>query len=72
MDRGRALARRVETGMIHVNDMTVNDEPHIAFGGMKVSGLGRFGEEWVLDAFTTTQWISVQHEPRSYPLPNPS
>ncbi len=67
-ERGVRLARRVVTGMIHVNDMSVNDEPHVAFGGRGASGIGRFGGQWVLDAFTTTQWVSVQHTPREYPL----
>lgn len=66
--RGHALARRIRSGMVHVNDMSVNDEPHVAFGGLGASGLGRFGGQWALDAFTTVRWISVQHEPREYPL----
>jgi aldehyde dehydrogenase (NAD+) len=65
-ERGLRLARQVKTGMIHVNDMSVNDEPHVAFGGMRGSGLGRFGGEWALEAFTTVQWVSIQHEPREY------
>lgn len=65
-ERGLRLARRVKTGMIHVNDMSVNDEPHVAFGGMGASGLGRFGGKWALDAFSTVQWVSIQHEPRDY------
>lgn len=68
-ERGLAFARKVKTGMIHVNDMSVNDEPHVAFGGMRGSGLGRFGGRWALDAFTTVQWVSVQHQPRDYALP---
>lgn len=68
-ERGLAFARRVRTGMIHVNDMSVNDEPHVAFGGRRASGIGRFGGRWALDAFTTTQWVSVQHAPRDYPVP---
>jgi aldehyde dehydrogenase (NAD+) len=31
------------------------------FGGDKNSGLGRFGADGVIDAFTTQHWISVQH-----------
>jgi aldehyde dehydrogenase (NAD+) len=68
-ERGLRFARKVKTGMIHVNDMSVNDEPHVAFGGRGASGIGRYGGHWVLDAFTTTQWVSVQHEPRTYPFP---
>ncbi|WP_018924100.1 aldehyde dehydrogenase family protein [Salsuginibacillus kocurii] len=65
---GMEVGRKIETGMVHVNDQPVNDEAHVAFGGEKDSGLGRFGGEWVLDKMTTDQWISVQAEDRSYPF----
>ena len=48
--------------MIHVNDTTINDEPNVAFGGEKQSGLGRLNGEWSLEEFTTLKWISVQHK----------
>ncbi|EIT87073.1 aldehyde dehydrogenase [Fictibacillus macauensis ZFHKF-1] len=60
------LAHRIHTGMIHVNDQPVNDEPHMPFGGEKHSGLGRFNGDWVLEEFTTVKWLSVQHTPRDY------
>jgi acyl-CoA reductase-like NAD-dependent aldehyde dehydrogenase len=60
------VAMQIETGMIHVNDQSVNDEPIIAFGGEKASGLGRYGGQWALDEFTTTKWISVQTKQREY------
>ncbi|QKS72436.1 aldehyde dehydrogenase family protein [Paenalkalicoccus suaedae] len=66
--RATELAKQVETGMIHVNDQTVNDESHAAFGGEKASGLGRFGGEWALDKFTTEKWVSVQGVRREYPF----
>jgi aldehyde dehydrogenase (NAD+) len=67
LDRGVALARRVQTGMIHVNDCTIHDEPNVAFGGEKQSGLGRLNGDWSLDAFTTMQWVSVNHGRRQFP-----
>lgn len=67
-ERGVRIAEQVHTGMIHVNDQTVNDEPHIAFGGEKASGLGRFNGEWALEEFTTVKWISIMHQPRQYPF----
>ncbi|MCD7034779.1 aldehyde dehydrogenase family protein [Metabacillus sp. GX 13764] len=66
LERGVQLARKVETGMIHVNDQPVNDEAHMPFGGEKDSGLGRFNGHWVLEEFTTVKWVSVQHEKRDY------
>jgi len=66
LERGVRFAQQVEAGMTHVNDVSVEDEPHVPFGGEKNSGLGRFGGQWVLEEFTTVHWISVQHEPRQY------
>ena len=67
IDRGVALARRVETGMIHVNDCTIHDEPIVAFGGEKQSGLGRLNGPWSLDEFTTMRWVSVNRGRRQFP-----
>ncbi|HEY0270631.1 MAG TPA: aldehyde dehydrogenase family protein, partial [Sphingomonas sp.] len=32
------LAQRLESGMVHINDCTLSDEPHVPFGGVKDSG----------------------------------
>jgi aldehyde dehydrogenase (NAD+) len=55
--------------MTHINDSPVNEEDNTAYGGEKMSGLGRFGGAWSIDEFTTHHWVSVQHTPRPYPLP---
>jgi aldehyde dehydrogenase (NAD+) len=67
-DRGRArdVADQIDAGMVHVNDQTVNVEPHVPFGGMKDSGMGRYNGKWIIDEFTETKWTSVQREPRDY------
>lgn len=67
-ERGIAVARRIETGMVHVNDSTVADEPIIPFGGEKHSGLGRLNGEQTVEAFTTTKWISIQHGRSAFPF----
>jgi aldehyde dehydrogenase (NAD+) len=51
--------------MAHVNDEPVLDLPNNPFGGERNSGLGRFGT-WAIEAFTTDQWVTVQHTPHSY------
>jgi aldehyde dehydrogenase (NAD+) len=66
IEKGVAFARKVETGMIHINDQTVNDEPNVPFGGEKGSGIGRFNGDFILEEFTRLQWISIQHEERDY------
>jgi aldehyde dehydrogenase (NAD+) len=69
-DAARALrfAQRVEAGMTHINDVPTIDMPTMPFGGEKNSGLGRFGAEGVIDAFTTEHWISVQHGAPLFPF----
>ncbi|WP_040166551.1 aldehyde dehydrogenase family protein [Microbacterium gorillae] len=68
--RGYELAGRIESGAIHINDATVDDEAVIPFGGVKASGVGgRFGGPAAsLDTFTETQWITMQSEPEPYPF----
>jgi len=66
--RGIELAKRIESGMIHINDQSLNDEINSPFGGEKSSGTGRFGGEFILEELTTVQWISVQAQERSYPF----
>lgn len=66
IEHGTNIAHQIHTGMIHVNDQSVNDEAHMPFGGEKESGLGRFNGEWVLEEFTTLKWLSVQHQRRQY------
>jgi aldehyde dehydrogenase (NAD+) len=68
LDRGVRFALQVEAGMTHVNDAPVNDDANTAFGGEKASGIGRFGGRWAVEEFTTDHWVSVQREPRQFPL----
>ncbi|MFI1203114.1 aldehyde dehydrogenase family protein [Streptomyces sp. NPDC020883] len=67
--RALELADRIPTGLLHINDQTVNDEPVAAFGGLADSGTGaRFGGEANLDAFTETRWTTVRATPAAYPF----
>lgn len=67
-NRGLAFALKMEVGMAHVNDQPVNDLANNPFGGEKNSGLGRFGGDWIIEEFTTAQWVTVQHTRRQYPF----
>ena len=62
------LAQRIESGICHINDTTVHDEPQMPFGGVKASGFGRFGGKAALEEFTELRWITVQELPRQYPI----
>lgn len=68
IEKAKRIARALETGMVHINDQPLNDEAHVAFGGKKASGIGRFNGEWIMRELTETKWISVQHEARPYPM----
>jgi benzaldehyde dehydrogenase (NAD) len=69
LNRGLAIAKQLRTGMVHINDTTVNDEPQVPFGGMGSSGTGgRFGGIANWDEFTQWQWVTVRDEPAPYPF----
>ena len=67
-EKGLAIAERLETGMVHINDCSVNDEPQVPFGGVKDSGWGRHGGLAALEEFTELRWVSMQRVPRQYPI----
>ena len=62
------LSLRLEAGMVHVNDCTIYDEPHVPFGGIKDSGYGREGGRWSMDEMTETKWITIQAGRRHFPF----
>ena len=66
--KGMSVAERIESGIVHINDQTVGDEPQVPFGGVKDSGWGRFGGRAALEEFTELRWISMQRTPRHYPF----
>ncbi len=66
--RALGVAKRIESGICHINAPTVHDEAQMPFGGMKASGYGRFGGRAAIDAFTELRWITVQMGPRPYPF----
>lgn len=68
VERGVRFARRVDSGMFHVNGSTVQDDPLVAFGGEKSSGLGRLNGEAAVEAFTTQTWMSIQYGRSAFPF----
>ena len=65
--RGFNLARRIDSGVVHVNDQTVADEPQLPLGGVKDSGWGRSGPGSMQD-FTEVQWITTREGTGHYPI----
>jgi benzaldehyde dehydrogenase (NAD) len=68
--RGLALADRIPSGIVHINDQTVMDDVVNPFGGVKDSGPGARlgGARANLEAFTTTQWVTAQGGLPQYPF----
>ncbi|MET9844113.1 aldehyde dehydrogenase family protein [Streptomyces ossamyceticus] len=65
---GLAVARRIRTGIVHINDQSVADEPQVPFGGVKASGYGRFGGRWGIEAFSNTRWVTMSTQQAHYPF----
>jgi len=68
-ERGMEVAHRLETGMAHINDSSVNDEAHVPFGGVKNSGMGRQNGRASVEAFSELRWITLDRGGRQYPPP---
>jgi benzaldehyde dehydrogenase (NAD) len=67
--RGTAVADRLRTGIVHVNDQTVNDDAYVSFGGWGCSGNGtRFGAQHSWDDFTRWQWLTVKDTAPTFPF----
>ncbi|MDB5789918.1 aldehyde dehydrogenase [Caballeronia mineralivorans] len=66
--RAMNVAKRIESGICHVNGPTVHDEAQMPFGGVKGSGFGHFGGKAGIAEFTDLRWITVQTTPRQYPF----
>jgi benzaldehyde dehydrogenase (NAD) len=67
--RGRSLADRLRTGIVHVNDQTLNNDAYAPFGGTGASGNGaRFGSQSSWDEFTQWQWITQREQAHGFPF----
>lgn len=68
IQRGLEVAKRLETGIAHVNGPTVGDEAQMPFGGTKASGYGRFGGSAAIAEFTELRWITIEDQDQHYPI----
>ncbi|WP_341898563.1 aldehyde dehydrogenase [Ferrovibrio terrae] len=66
--RAMDVARRIDSGICHVNGPTVHDEAQMPFGGTKASGYGRFGGKAGMDQFTELRWITIETQPGRFPI----
>ena len=66
--RALEVAKRVQSGICHINGPTVHDEAQMPFGGTKGSGYGRFGGRAAIDEFTELRWITIEEPKQAYPF----
>jgi benzaldehyde dehydrogenase (NAD) len=58
--RAAAVAARLRTGMVHINDVCAKDSADAPFGGLGASGNGtRIGGTANLDLFTEWRWMTA-------------
>ena len=66
--RGMNVAKKLQTGICHINGPTVGDEAQMPFGGTKSSGYGRFGGNAVINEFTELRWVTIEDPDQHYPF----
>lgn len=66
--RALRLAKRIESGICHINGATVHDEAQMPFGGVKSSGYGRFGGQAGIAEFTELRWITLETQAGHFPI----
>ena len=57
---GLRVAKQIESGAVHINAMTIHDEPNLPHGGVKKSGFGRFNAGAGLEEFVRSKTVTWQ------------
>jgi benzaldehyde dehydrogenase (NAD) len=69
LSRGQDVARRLRTGIVHINDQTLNNDAYAPFGGTGASGNGsRYGTQSSWDEFTQWQWVTAREQAHGFPF----
>lgn len=69
VDHGRVVADQLRTGIVHINDQTLNNDAFAPFGGTGASGNGtRFGTQSSWDEFTEWQWVTSRPQAQGFPF----
>jgi benzaldehyde dehydrogenase (NAD) len=68
--RGSERSEQIPSGLVHINDQTVNDEAVAPFGGVGASGTGsrHGGPQANIEAFTETRWVTLRGDLPAYPF----
>jgi benzaldehyde dehydrogenase (NAD) len=71
VEEARAVAARIDSGMVHINDQTVMEDARVPFGGTHQSGNpSRIGGVSDLEEYTGFRWVTETRKPTPYTLPN--
>lgn len=69
VSRAMAIGERLNAGMVHINDQTVNDECTNPFGGPGLGGNGSaVGGPADIDEYTRWQWLTVKPSLPAFPF----
>ncbi|WP_246543305.1 benzaldehyde dehydrogenase [Novosphingobium profundi] len=69
VSRAMAMGEQLQTGLLHINDQTVNDDVVNPFGGVGASGNGSaVGGPANWEEFTEWQWVTIKGEAPAYPF----
>lgn len=66
--RALDVASRIQTGAVHINGSTVQNEAQAPYGGTKASGFGCFDGRAVIDEFTELKWLTIEQSGQGYPF----
>ena len=67
LDSAMRFSEQLACAMVHINDMTIQQEPEVPFGGDGAAGFGREGMETAVEDFTQWKWITVRGAPPKHP-----
>lgn len=67
LQKAFSMAKRMEAGMVHINDSTVMGARSAPFGGIKNSGYGREGGHFSMEEFSYIKWVTIRYEGGGFP-----
>jgi len=68
LNKALMIAKKLECGMVHINDSPLHFEPRAPFGGTKCSGSGLEGGKYSTEDLTELKWITIQIGSRNFPI----
>jgi benzaldehyde dehydrogenase (NAD) len=71
LEHARQVGAQIESGMVHLNDMTIMGDPMVPFGGTKASGnASRIGGDASIEECSTWRWDTETRQPKPYEIPS--